>query len=388
MNTEQSEPTVHYGDDGHSASPAAGESADGAPATAGNGSSNSRRRRRRRKGKGPNPSQPGNQSGAAQGEGEVSGPEQAPAPIQGANSGAVPSAIQSSGAPASPAQNGAQNSHNQGGKRKSGRKRSGAGGGGGNPQPGNGQPRQQRQGRQNNGGWRRGGGGEGPDGNREGARGGFGSEHFQDANGNAGGRRKGKFGRKAPAGFVGPMDHSYRTVNGNVADGPPSTMDYRSANGNSNGNMSSRSDYAEVEKPQTVREDAPVRIICFIEDLFIVTKMNETARKMGVKLQFAKAEKETLAAITDGPEAERPALIIFDLNNAAAKPLTLIPKLKAKLKRSTSIIGFLQHVQGDLKMKAVEAGCDTVIPRSAFSLSLPNLLRRYGFTEEEELAEA
>jgi CheY-like chemotaxis protein len=215
-----------------------------------------------------------------------------------------------------------------------------------------------------------------------------GTEHFQDANGNAGARRKGKFGRRPPAGFVGPMDHSYRTVNGNIADGPPSTMDYRSSNGNGNGNMSSRNDYAEPEQPQTPRADAPVRIVCFIEDLFIVTKMNETARKMGVKIQFAKAEKETLAVITDGPEADRPALIIFDLNNANAKPLTLIPKLKAKLKRSTSIIGFLQHVQGDLKMKAVEAGCDTVIPRSAFSLSLPNLLRRYGLTEEEELAEA
>ena len=381
MNTEQSEPSVHYGDDGHSVSQATSESADGSPAGAGNGSSNSRRRRRRRKGKGPNPGQ----AAPAQSEGDAGADSSPAAPstqtvIQGAS--------QAGGAPA-PAQNGTQNGaqNGQGGKRKNGRKRNG---GGGNPQPGNGQPRQQRQGRQgsNGGGWRR--GGDGPDGNREGARGGFGSgtEHFQDANGNGGGRRKGKFGRRGPTGFVGPMDHSYRAVNGNVADGPPSTMDYRSANGNANGNVGSRNDYAEAEQAPALREDAPVRIVCFIEDLFIVTKMNETARKMGVKIQFAKAEKDTLAAITDVPEAERPALIVFDLNNANAKPLTLIPKLKAKLKRGTSIIGFLQHVQGDLKMKAVEAGCDTVIPRSAFSLSLPNLLRRYGFTEEEELAEA
>jgi hypothetical protein len=390
MTTEQSEPAVHYGDDGHSASPSTSESADGTPASAGNASSNSRRRRRRRKGKGPNPNQPA----AAQGDGDASTGEQSPAasPAQMAghiNAQSSGQGTTQAGAAPAPAQNNPQNTHNQGGKRKNGRKRSGSGSS--NPQPGNGQPRQQRQARpsSNGGGWRRGGGGEGPDGNREGARGGFGgTEHFQDANGNAGARRKGKFGRRPPAGFVGPMDHSYRTVNGNIADGPPSTMDYRSSNGNGNGNMSSRNDYAEPEQPQTPRADAPVRIVCFIEDLFIVTKMNETARKMGVKIQFAKAEKETLAVITDGPEADRPALIIFDLNNANAKPLTLIPKLKAKLKRSTSIIGFLQHVQGDLKMKAVEAGCDTVIPRSAFSLSLPNLLRRYGLTEEEELAEA
>ena len=66
------------------------------------------------------------------------------------------------------------------------------------------------------------------------------------------------------------------------------------------------------------------------------------------------------------------------------KPIALIPKLKAKLKKGTSIIGFLSHLQGDLKAKAVEAGCDTVMPRAAFSQNLPNLLRRYGIVDEDE----
>jgi DNA-binding NarL/FixJ family response regulator len=86
----------------------------------------------------------------------------------------------------------------------------------------------------------------------------------------------------------------------------------------------------------------------------------------------------------DGEEADRPGLIVFDLNNANAKPLTLIPKLKAKLKKSTSIVGFLSHLQNELRVKAIEAGCDTVMPRSAFSQNLPNLLRRYGLQEDEE----
>jgi len=81
-----------------------------------------------------------------------------------------------------------------------------------------------------------------------------------------------------------------------------------------------------------------------------------------------------------GPE--KPALIIFDLNNVGAKPLALIPKLKAKLKKSTNIIGFVSHVQGDLKMKAQEAGCDMVLPRSAFSQNLAQLLRRHGAPDE------
>ena len=86
----------------------------------------------------------------------------------------------------------------------------------------------------------------------------------------------------------------------------------------------------------------------------------------------------------DAPEGERPSLIVFDLNNVNAKPLTLIPKLKAKLKKSTSIIGFLSHLQGDLKVKAVEAGCDMVMPRSAFSQNLPSLMRRHGLKDQED----
>lgn len=381
MSTEETESMPHYGDDGHSAGSTA------APAQAGEGSgkepgsgNSSRRRRRRRKNKG------------------AAGREATPLPASAAGdegSAAPVAAPPTPAAAVTPQREPGSNQQNGGGgKRKHGRKRGGSGGpaqgnGGapsGGPQPGN-QQRRTYQNRQNGGSGQGGGGwksrnADGPDGNREGARGGFGSgEHFGDANGNSSGR-KGKFGRRGPTSFVGPMDHSYRMVNGNVADGPPSTLDYR----NTNGNMSGRNDQAEFGPVASLREDAPTRIVCFIEDLFVVAKMQETARKLGVKVQFAKAEKETLAAITDAPETERPSLIVFDLNNG--KPLTAIPKLKAKLKRGTSIIGFVQQIQGDLKMKAIEAGCDTVMPKAAFSQNLPNLLRRHGLAEEEEMVGA
>jgi len=58
--------------------------------------------------------------------------------------------------------------------------------------------------------------------------------------------------------------------------------------------------------------------------------------------------------------------------------------LKARLKKGTNIIGFLSHVQGDLKLRAQEAGCDMVLPRSAFSQNLPQLLRRHGAPEDRE----
>ena len=193
------------------------------------------------------------------------------------------------------------------------------------------------------------------------------------------GKRKQK--QRGPREFVGPMDHSYRAVNGNVADGPASTIQITS-----NGHGSYFPElYQQPQAPAPIRHDAPTRIFCFIDDLFFQAKIQETSKKLGIKVEFLKgADKEVIARITDAPEGERPRLLVFDLNNANAKPMTLIPKFKAKLKKAISIIGFLNHLQGDLKMKAAEAGCDTVMPRSAFSQSLPNLLRRYGLEEEEE----
>ena len=190
-------------------------------------------------------------------------------------------------------------------------------------------------------------------------------------------RKTGGGRQKGPREFVGPMDHSYRTANGNVADGPPSTIP-------TGGNGQGYQENFPAVAPAAPSHDAPTRIFCFIEDLFFLAKIQETARKLGVKVEFVKGDKEVLARLTDLPENERPKLVVFDLNNLNAKPMTLIPKLKSKLKKATSIIGFLSHLQGDLKMKAMEAGCDTVMPRSAFSQSLPNLLRRYGMEEEED----
>jgi hypothetical protein len=194
------------------------------------------------------------------------------------------------------------------------------------------------------------------------------------------GKRKGR--QKGPREFVGPMDHSYRIVNGNVADGPPSTIQITS-----NGHNGHYQDAYVQPPPVAVRENTPTRIFCFIEDLFVTAKIQETARKLGVKVEFVKGDKEAVSRLTDAAEADRPKLVVFDLNNLNAKPMSLIPKFKTKFKKATSIIGFLSHLQGDLKLKAIEAGCDTVMPRSAFSQSLPNLLRRYGLEEEEEYAQ-
>ena len=178
------------------------------------------------------------------------------------------------------------------------------------------------------------------------------------------------------------MDHSYRQTQG---DG----------NGNSFGGRPQGRYCNQPNRPQQFfqgpsvdplpagREDAPTRIYAFIEDLFFVTKIQDTARKLNVKLEFVKSGEELLEKV-EQQNGEAPSLILFDLNNVNAKPLQTIPKLRAKFKRGTSIVGFVSHVQGDLKLKAQDAGCDSVMPRSAFSQNLPQILRRHGAPDESD----
>lgn len=194
--------------------------------------------------------------------------------------------------------------------------------------------------------------------------------------GQGGGRRR----RHGAPQFVGPMDHSYRNAQG-ADDFYPQNGRYRPGRNPQGQPLEGAPPNGETMEPAA---DAPTRIVCFIDDLFFLAKIQETARKLGIKVEFAKAEKETIDRLTS-EEEQKPSLIIFDLNNANAKPLTTIPKLKNKLKKQTSIVGFLSHLQGDLKVKAQEAGCDMVVPRSAFSQNLPALLRRHGSDLQEPL---
>ena len=172
------------------------------------------------------------------------------------------------------------------------------------------------------------------------------------------------------------MDHSYRAAQGNN-DGNT----HNPTHGRTTQSFGKQFLPAEPE-PLTVISDAPARIYAFVDDLFFMAKIQETSRKMNIKVEFVKTDKDVYERMGLNGN-DKPTLIIVDLNNVAAKPLTVIPKLKSKLKKETNIIGFVSHVQGELKMKATEAGCDMVLPRSAFSQNLAQLLRRHAVQEEE-----
>jgi PleD family two-component response regulator len=115
------------------------------------------------------------------------------------------------------------------------------------------------------------------------------------------------------------------------------------------------------------------RVLAVVSDLFFSVKLNEAAKRNGLAIEFVKEAGELLEKAKN-----RPTVIVFDLNFEAIEPLKLISELKASPEtKGVSLIGYLSHIQGELKQQAQEAGCDMVMARSALSQNLMQIFKRH-----------
>jgi len=109
------------------------------------------------------------------------------------------------------------------------------------------------------------------------------------------------------------------------------------------------------------------RIVAYMDDLFFQMKLAETAKQLALEVKVA-STAESLLQLLDPP----PELVIVDLN-ARSQPLAAVQQLR-NLQPRLRVIGFLSHVQTDLAQQAQAAGLDEVMPRSKFSINLPDIL--------------
>ncbi len=115
------------------------------------------------------------------------------------------------------------------------------------------------------------------------------------------------------------------------------------------------------------------KLVALVDDLMFTVKINDAAKKAGLLAEFVKTEEDVVAKAR-----EQPTAVIIDLNCHCADPIKVVGHLKEDSAfKGISVIGYLSHVQGDLKKQAHEAGCDIVMTRSAFSQNLPAILKRH-----------
>ena len=121
-------------------------------------------------------------------------------------------------------------------------------------------------------------------------------------------------------------------------------------------------------------------ILAVVDDLFFLSKIQQTAQHVGVAVKSARPADLPGLAIVDVPNA-----LIIDLNHRSGKALEVLRSVKSDLKtKGIAVIGFVSHVQNDLIAAARDAGCDLVLARSAFVSQLPSLLQRFTQTGAAE----
>ncbi|OGF15756.1 MAG: hypothetical protein A2W00_02010 [Candidatus Eisenbacteria bacterium RBG_16_71_46] len=107
-----------------------------------------------------------------------------------------------------------------------------------------------------------------------------------------------------------------------------------------------------------------------VPDLFFASRIEAVAQATGIAL-VALGPRGALEACRSRP----PDLLILDLH-APGDPFGLVRALKQEpATRAIEIAGFYSHVDVATREAAQSAGVDRVLPRSAFTKKLPELLR-------------
>lgn len=118
-----------------------------------------------------------------------------------------------------------------------------------------------------------------------------------------------------------------------------------------------------------VREMPVKTVVAVMTDLFFLVQVTGAAKPLGLQVVCVKDKATALEKVRAGA-----AGMVVDLTCAGAEPVELVEEAKAA--GCPVVIGFLPHVMTDLRVRALDAGCDEVLARSVFAGKLPELLAR------------
>ncbi|HEX8653158.1 MAG TPA: hypothetical protein VF708_20235 [Pyrinomonadaceae bacterium] len=112
-------------------------------------------------------------------------------------------------------------------------------------------------------------------------------------------------------------------------------------------------------------------VLAAVDDMFFASKIRGCAEQLSVDVRFVRSAE----AMLESARRLKPSLVIVDLHCEGCDPFALARALKAdEHLRDVPLIGFFSHVQTALQSRAEQAGYDRVMPRSAFTKQLPEIL--------------
>jgi CheY-like chemotaxis protein len=114
------------------------------------------------------------------------------------------------------------------------------------------------------------------------------------------------------------------------------------------------------------------RVLAAVDDIFFAAKIRGAAESLGLEYGSAR----DAAGAVESARSNLPAVVVADLHATRCDPFALAESFKRDPALAhVPLVGFFSHVQTELKERALRAGFDRVLPRSAFVQQLPQILR-------------
>jgi CheY-like chemotaxis protein len=111
-------------------------------------------------------------------------------------------------------------------------------------------------------------------------------------------------------------------------------------------------------------------VVALVDDLMFLSRIREAARGHGLEVKAARTAADTVSAARAGAR-----LVIMDLDSPRLGIADALSGLRADpALAGLPVVGFFSHVDAQRGRDAAQAGCTTVLPRSAFVQKLDALL--------------
>ena len=114
-------------------------------------------------------------------------------------------------------------------------------------------------------------------------------------------------------------------------------------------------------------------VLLLSDDLLDTSRIAAAGRAHGITVQRAR-DLEGLAALV---RREAPRLVLVDLANPGLSVERLLEVLRAECPQMPRLVAYGPHVDAAGLHAARQAGCDLVLPRSAFVEQLPAQFSRW-----------
>jgi DNA-binding NarL/FixJ family response regulator len=103
------------------------------------------------------------------------------------------------------------------------------------------------------------------------------------------------------------------------------------------------------------------------DDLIFTSRIVGTAQALGLPMQ----SRKTVDALIDLAKQDPPSCVILDLQHPGLDLPSFLERLREVCPTMPRVVGYGSHVEAATLRAARQAGCDPVLPRSAFVERLP-----------------